>query len=434
MTAGTNLLNLAIGLSSLALCLLGILQVLAGTRADKRTQRYFLRSYSYLMIFTAANLAGLLMRGHPGSVYRMALYLSNFVEFLSPILLTYNVTLYLLSIVDPKEDRVIMRALFFALVVGHAILLVVSQFTGLYYVIDENNVYQRSGAYALSYLLPLAMIGTDLYLLLSDRGRLTKKEIAAFTVYLTSPLVFMTVQLFVYGINFIVFATIVAALTMFVFIISDQTERYYRQVEENANLQMEIMLSQIRPHFLYNTLGAIRRLCRNDPEARDAVGRFATYLRGNMDSISQREPVAFTTELEHTRAYLDLEKLRFGDELTVVYDLQTTEFLLPTLTLQPLVENAVVHGVRGRESGVGTVTISTRETAEAFEIAVSDDGPGFDRGQKLADGRSHVGLENVRQRLERMCGGRLLIDSAPGQGSRVTIVLPKERDNADIRH
>ena len=434
MSEPLGILNLAIGLSGLMLCLLGILQGLAGTRADKRTVRYFILSYSTLFIFAGANLAGQLMRGHPGSGFRIALYLSNFFEFLAPALLTYIETSYLLSIIDPQEDRVVMRSLFLALTVGQTILLIVSQFTGFIYVIDENNVYHRSGAYALAYVLPLVMIGTDAYLLLCDRKNLTKKETVAFTLYLVIPVVSMIIQVFVYGVYFIVFAAIIAALVKFIFIISDQTERYYRQVEENYNLQTEIMLSQIRPHFIFNTLGAIRRLCRSDSEAREAIGKFALYLRGNMDSLSLREPVAFTTELEHTKAYLDLEQLRFGDELTVVYDLETTGFLLPTLTLQPLVENAVRHGVRAKVSGTGTVTIATRETPDCYEISVSDDGPGFDPEAKPDDGRSHIGLENVRERVRRLCGGELRIESVPEQGSRVTILLPKERDHADIRH
>ena len=89
-----------------------------------------------------------------------------------------------------------------------------------------------------------------------------------------------------------------------------------------AEQRIQIMLSQIQPHFIFNTLGAIRRLCRDDPEAREAIGKFSLYLRGNMDSLSLREPVPFTRELEHTKAYLDLEQLRFGDELAVVYDMR----------------------------------------------------------------------------------------------------------------
>ena len=425
MTAQLENLNLAIELSGMVLCLLGVLLVRIGTMADKPTEKYFLLSYLALFLFAGANLAGQLMRGHPGAGYRTALYVSNFIEFLSPVLLVYIVTLYLLSLLDPERERLTERTLLFALVLGHGILLVISQFTGLYYVIDEANVYHRSEAYALSYLLPLVMMVIDIRLLFLEGKRLSEKETLAFSLYFAIPIAAMFLQLFIYGFSFIVFSCVIAAFVMFVFVLSDQTERYARQVEKNASLQVEIMLSQIQPHFLFNTLGAIQRLCRNDPEAGEAISRFSAYLRGNMDSLSYREPIAFTTELEHTKAYLELEQLRFGDDLTVVYDLEAMEFLIPTLTLQPLVENAVFHGVRAKESGRGVVTVATRELADRIEISVSDDGPGFDPEEKPRDGRSHIGLENVRERLKRLSGGELRIDSAPGRGSTVTIVLPK---------
>ncbi len=155
-----------------------------------------------------------------------------------------------------------------------------------------------------------------------------------------------------------------------------------------------------------------------------------------MDSLTQSEPIPFTTELDHTKAYLELEQLRFPEELKVEYDLQCTEFLLPTLTLQPLAENAVRHGVRKSESGAGTVRISTWETPDHYEITVTDDGTGFDINAATPDdGQTHIGLSNVRERLRRISGGELRIESAPGQGCRATILLPKEaKPSADICH
>ena len=420
-----SILNLSIGLSGLWLCLLGILHIRIGIQTDAPTKRYFLLSYFTLILFDGANLAGQLMRGQPGPLFRAGLYLSNFIEFLAPVVLVYIVTVYLFHLIDPQQERLTMRTLFFALLAAHTILLVISQFTGLYYTIDGDNVYHRSEAYSLSYLLPLVMMTADFCLLFREKARLSLKETLAFSLYFTIPVAAMVLQLFIYGIYLIVTATIVAAFIMFIFILSDQTERYSRQVEENIELRGEIMLSQIQPHFLYNALGAIRRLCRNDPEAREASGRFARYLRGNMASFSQREPIPFTTELEHTQAYLDLEQLRSGSELTVRYDLETTDFLVPALSLQPLAENAVRHGIRGKESGTGTVTVSTRERGDCYTVTVEDDGPGFDPQKPPEDERVHIGLENVRERLRRMCGGELRIESTLGQGTRVTMLLPK---------
>ena len=204
---------------------------------------------------------------------------------------------------------------------------------------------------------------------------------------------------------------------------------------ENAMMmeqRVQIMLSQIQPHFLYNSLAVIQDLCTTDPaQAEQATIQFAKYLRGNMDSLQTVAPVPFSRELEHTQEYLTLEKMRFEDKLTVRYDIQCQSFELPILTLQPIVENAVRHGVRGNSDGVGEVVVSSREYPDRYEITVRDNGPGFDPTKPpKQDGRSHVGVQNVRERLARMCGGSMSVESAPGKGTTVTITLPKEGQKA----
>ena len=190
---------------------------------------------------------------------------------------------------------------------------------------------------------------------------------------------------------------------------------------ENKNAQ--IMISQIQPHFLYNTLSVIDYLCEKDPsEARRAVTAFSDYLRMNMDSLTCLNPVPFEKELEHAKTYLWIDKLRFGDILTVEYDIQVTDFRIPPLTLQPLCENAVKHGIRGKEYG-GTVRISTRKTDDVLYITVEDDGIGFDPGKELSDGKSHIGIENVRKRLSSMVDGKLDISSEYGKGTAATIII-----------
>ena len=121
--------------------------------------------------------------------------------------------------------------------------------------------------------------------------------------------------------------------------------------------------------------------------------------------------------------------MRFEDKLTVQYDIRCESFTLPPLTLQPIVENAVRHGVRGNSEGRGEVTISARETPGCYEIVVTDNGPGFNpEEQPENSGRSHIGIRNVRERLAVMCDGELAIQSAPGAGTAVTITLPKEKN------
>ena len=192
-------------------------------------------------------------------------------------------------------------------------------------------------------------------------------------------------------------------------------------------MRTEVLLSQIHPHFLYNTLGAIQSLCKTDPPtAEKAVAKFSRYLRGNMNALNQETSIPFTQELAHTRLYLELEQLRYEDALEVRYDLSCTEFQIPTLTLQPLVENAVRHGVRGKLSGRGTVTISSRECQDHYEVTVTDDGPGFDPQLEPDNGQAHIGLKNVKERLKGTVNGRLDVESSPGKGTRATIFLPKK--------
>ena len=206
--------------------------------------------------------------------------------------------------------------------------------------------------------------------------------------------------------------------------------RYQQMQKELYEAKVSVMVSQIQPHFMYNALSSIAMLCKINPDtAYQATITFSDYLRGNMDSLKQTAPVPFSKELEHLKKYLYIEELRFGKKLNIEYDITTTDFVLPLLSIQPLVENAVKHGVGMKKKG-GTVTIATRETDDAYEVIISDDGVGFDtEAPKKDDGRSHVGMENTRRRIKEMCGGEVIITSTVGEGTVATVILPKEEQH-----
>jgi len=186
-----------------------------------------------------------------------------------------------------------------------------------------------------------------------------------------------------------------------------------------------IILSQIQPHFLYNSLAVISRLCDKNPaEAKKAVINFSNYLRANMNLLESITPILFENELNHTIGFLNLEKAMYGEALNVIYDIQTKNFKLPALTMQPIVENAVKHGI-GKKEGGGTVTILTKETNSDYLVIVSDDGIGFEQEKTGDDGQQHIGINNVRLRLSVQCGGSLDIKSKPGMGTTATIRIPK---------
>ena len=191
--------------------------------------------------------------------------------------------------------------------------------------------------------------------------------------------------------------------------------------------RVQQMLSQIKPHFLHNALTLIIDLCDTDPQkAKEATVEFSRYLRGNMESIDRTGPISFEKELEHTKLYLDIEQMRFAGDLQVRYDIACTGFSLPALTVEPLAENAVRHGVREKPDGRGTVVIATRETPDGYEITVTDDGPGFDPDRLPEDGQMHVGIANVRERLRQIVDGSLEYRSAPGEGTAAIIRIPKQ--------
>ena len=188
--------------------------------------------------------------------------------------------------------------------------------------------------------------------------------------------------------------------------------------------RISIMLSQIQPHFIYNTLGTIERMCLKDPQkAFDLVRNFSLYLRGNFSELDSVTPIRFAEELKHVEYYVNIEKVRFPD-MSIEYDVEATEFVLPALSVQPLVENAIKHGLMRLETG-GTVKIHSYETPTYFCVEVTDDGVGFDTDAPI-DEKKHVGLRNIRGRLKVMVNGALVMESKPGIGTKAMIMIPKE--------
>ena len=189
-----------------------------------------------------------------------------------------------------------------------------------------------------------------------------------------------------------------------------------------AAQRIQIMMTQIQPHFLFNALNTIRALYAKDPPLADrTLENFSAYLRQNLESLSQSDLIPITRELEHTRLYAEIEMLRFPN-VRVEYQIEDERVDIPALTIQPLVENAIRHGVRSRKDGL--VTVSTVRESDVHRITVQDNGVGFDpQKMELTEG-SHFGLQNVRDRLNKMCGGTMILQSEKGKGTRVTLLIP----------
>ena len=211
----------------------------------------------------------------------------------------------------------------------------------------------------------------------------------------------------------------------------EQNERYYKQRIENESLKSKILLAQIKPHFIYNCLTLIRSLLDEPEKAEEALNHFAGFLRGSVDMLEETVCISASREIQTVDDYLYLQKQRFGDSLRVVTDYRDTGFFLPPFTLQVLVENAVIHGIRNTAGGSGTVVIRSYEADGFHVIEVEDDGNGLPpeiRQEREQKEQMHVGLKNIERRLDLMCHGTLTIQNKTGQGTIATIRIPKQID------
>ena len=203
-----------------------------------------------------------------------------------------------------------------------------------------------------------------------------------------------------------------------------QKEVLVEKEQQIVQARVSTMMSQIRSHFVFNILNAISGMCKYDPEKADnTIVCFARYLRTNINIMEEDGPVPFRTAMQHLEDYITLEQVRFGDRVRVVKDIQVDQFMLPSLILQPLVENSIKYGIKPKPEG-GTVTLRTWAEEKQICISVEDDGIGFDVDKMPSSGS--VGIKNVRFRLEQIMHGQLDIQSVPGKGTTVTISIPRE--------
>ena len=185
-----------------------------------------------------------------------------------------------------------------------------------------------------------------------------------------------------------------------------------------------LLMRQISPHFIFNSLQVIIGMCEREPQkVRPALEHFSDYLRNNLESISKNEMIPFSEELEHTKEYLTLEQYGEGKDFSVEYDLKITDFMVPPLVLQPVVENALQYGIDTHERG-SRVSIETEETPFSILVRVKDDGTGRTSITSQQKERQSTGLHNVRLRLESLCKGKLDYNNGP-EGTTVTITISK---------
>lgn len=392
------------------------------------------RLYTRLLICNTVLLfsdaAAWLFKGRPDAFSFYAVRITNFLVFALGYVMLVLFTHYLICFLKRLEVNVSKTPLYLmaGLVALAVVLAFLSQFNHMYYKIDEQNVYHRQNLFWLSQVFGIGGMVLNSSLLIRFRKQLRKKDILAFGTYIFLPVAALLFQILFYNIAVLYLATTICLLCIYFGIQFDLSIEIAEKELELEKSRTAIMLSQIQPHFLYNTLLGIQELCVTEPQkAYDGLAYFSHYLRGNLDSLSETRLILFEKELNHVQNYLYLEKMRFEERLQVQWEIEYKNFLLPALSLQPIVENAVRYGITKMEGG-GTLRIRSEQRGNMVVITVQDNGIGFDAQQPKSDGKTHTGIRNVANRLGSLCGGSLQIKSEPGAGTTATITLPQSKE------
>ena len=389
---------------------------------DRWSKRYFIILFSLLFLCAVTCFFALIFWNDPSmAIAETIVYIFEDLFITTPI---YMPTIFLLHSCGESFKSSLLFKIVTALLGIYYILMFDTLFTGFVYYVTPDNRFFRGPFWALG-MTPLVLIMIlNSAGVIRRRNKLSKKYFIALLVYLLPMTAAIIIHMFIQVELFVILCMALFAMIMFGLILSDNMEQYAKQQQEIAHQRAGIMVLQMRPHFIYNTMTGIYYLCDQDPQkAKQVTLDFTTYLRKNFAAIASEDTIPFTAELEHTRAYLAVEQAQFEDSLFVSFDTPHTMFRVPPLTLQPIVENAVKHGMRSSSDPIH-ISVVTRKTNTSSEIIVEDDGPGFD---PIDDDEPHIALNNIRQRLEMMCKGNLTIASREGGGTVVTVSIPKER-------
>ncbi len=402
---------------ALAVLALAIAFIMPGI--DPWSKEFFIVFHLIIILSIVVSFADLLVYGNPSLV--LLERISSYLGYLVPSLLPPLLTAYLLHCCgeDWKKSPVFYSVLFIWIV--YFMILFAAQFTDRFYYITPENLFFRGPWHPLLFIPPVVIQMISLIVLIQRRRRLSGKYFSAFLIYLIPLTVATMIHAVVEAFFLFDLSICICTLAMYNFILSDQIEQYMRQQQEIAHQRSSIMVLQMRPHFIYNTMMSIYYLCKQNPDlAQKVTLDFTTYLRKNFTAISSEELIPFSEELEHARAYLAVEQAQFEDTLFVDYDTPHKDFLLPPLTLQPIVENSIKHGM-DPDSDPLHISIRTRKTDSGSEITVEDNGTGFDPG---GNNEPHIALDNIQQRLNMMCRGKMTITANNKGGTMVKITIP----------
>lgn len=314
---------------------------------------------------------------------------------------------------------------FWTLVGANALIYLTALFSGISFSIDETNHFYRGPLGYSCHIVSGVLLFCLLWITIRAFRKIKKAEM--WIPLLNALLIIACVLMdsvfatdFRYPVTFLTVGIVISTVFNYIWLHLQFVRAHERDLM--ATQRIRIMMTQIQPHFLFNALNTIRALYAKDPPMGDHILEdFSTYLRQNLETLNQTGLIPIKKELEHTRLYAEIEALRFPN-IHVGYRIGDDAFSIPALTIQPLVENAIRHGIRSCKEG--RVTVSTVREAGGHRITIEDNGVGFDPTQAERGEETHIGIQNVKERIKQMCGGTMILRSEIGKGTDVTLFIP----------
>ena len=401
-------------------------------KSDNKTKAKVFCMVAFVVFCVAAEIAATILTCLDGQSAATITLIKIFkrVAIVAEFLFFVSASINLLSVSD-NVSRVFKacKTAFGITGAAMAVFFVVDLFAGMAYLTVPGGLWQRGSLFWISGAAELLILAIDLFFLIKNRKKISKQQFPFFITICAILAVCTILWLFFAGIPFFFISVILSVVCFAMWehsvmkaVIKEKQKIILNKDKEIVSLHNIIMRRQVSPHFIYNALTAIRAIDGNPEQTKQAIGDFAKYLRYNLGTMNERQVVPFEKELEHIKAYLRVEQVRFGSELQVIFEIRVVNFVVPQMAVQMLVENAVKHGVSAKQGG-GMIRIVSTIEGDNVKVCVIDDGVGYDADGALDD--SHVGLNNLRKRLEYILKGRLEIKSKKGEGTTATIIIPK---------
>ena len=415
-----------------------IIAAICAYASKVRERRATWAMIAVLLIDCAINIFDALAyyyRGNETSVGYVMVRVSNFMVFAGGILLVAAAYTYIIRIID---NRIVTREKWsdkycYGICAFAIVMLIMSNVFGIYYSFDVHNRYYRLDTYWISVALNELEMLVMVYVTIRYKKVFKKLEFIALMTMEFLPMAAVVCQILFYGISLFNIADTVSIIFLVVVHEIEYSSDMVKRERMIAQERIRLYNNQIQPHFIYNSLTAIRSYLPSGSKAREVLNHFTKFLRGSLDMLNETDCIDVGREFATVDSYLYMAQERLGDNLSIKKEIGDTDFLLPPFTVQLLVENAIKHGIRGRDDAKGTVTIKSYETKSEHVIEVSDDGVGFDvdrldeivRDAEAEDHHTHLGIQNSRERLRLMCDGYLEIKSQLGEGTNAIVHIPK---------